>query len=113
MNTDNMSALGLTIDYGPFGFMDYFNPRMVSNHSDGEARYCYENQPSTCKYNLHRLAEILDPLIPLEWSKAQVDNNFDELYSSAYLTQMARKLGFITPATPSKDTLSDHEYQLI
>jgi serine/tyrosine/threonine adenylyltransferase len=43
MNTDNMSVLGLTIDYGPFKFMDYFDPKMVSNHSDKEGRYCYEN----------------------------------------------------------------------
>ncbi len=42
MNTDNMSILGITIDYGPFGFMEYFNPRLVSNHSDSEARYRYE-----------------------------------------------------------------------
>ena len=43
MNTDNMSILGLTIDYGPFGFMEHYNPRLVSNHSDDQARYCYEN----------------------------------------------------------------------
>jgi uncharacterized protein YdiU (UPF0061 family) len=42
MNTDNMSILGITIDYGPFAFMGYFNPRLVSNYSDNEARYRYE-----------------------------------------------------------------------
>ena len=43
MNTDNMSILGLTIDYGPFGFMEHFSKRLVSNQSDTEARYCFEN----------------------------------------------------------------------
>lgn len=42
MNTDNMSILGITIDYGPFAFMEYFNPLLVSNYSDNEARYRYE-----------------------------------------------------------------------
>lgn len=46
LNTDNMSILGLTIDYGPFGFMDHFNPDHICNHSDKEGRYSYDNQPS-------------------------------------------------------------------
>lgn len=46
LNTDNMSILGLTIDYGPFGFMDHFNPDHICNHSDKEGRYSYENQPT-------------------------------------------------------------------
>jgi uncharacterized protein YdiU (UPF0061 family) len=113
MNTDNMSILGITIDYGPFGFMEYFNPRLVSNHSDQEARYCYENQPSVCKYNLLRLSEALDPLLPLEWSSNYINSNFDELYTSSYLGMMARKLGFITEANSEKEELSDQEFGLI
>ena len=93
-----MSILGLTIDYGPYGFMEYFNPRLVSNHSDSEARYCYENQPATGKWNLLRLSEALDPLLPKHFSTNYVNNHFDELYSKTYLGTMARKLGFITPA---------------
>ena len=72
MNTDNMSMLAFTIDYGPYRFMEYFDPSMVSNFSDHEGRYCYENQPATFKYNLNRLAEALDPFLPLEWSSKQV-----------------------------------------
>jgi serine/tyrosine/threonine adenylyltransferase len=72
MNTDNMSILGLTIDYGPFQFMEYFNPRQVSNHSDTEGRYCYENQPSVCKWNMLRLAEALEPILPLEWTNSVI-----------------------------------------
>ena len=114
MNTDNMSIMGLTIDYGPFGFMEYFNPRLVSNHSDSEARYRYEEQPKTCKWNLMRLSEALDPLLPIEWSSTYVNNRFDELYSQTYLSQMALKLGFVTSATSGdKHSLDDHEFDLI
>ena len=113
MNTDNMSILGLTIDYGPYRFMEYFNKRLVSNHSDSEARYCYENQPSTCKWNLLRLSEALDPLLSKDWSHDYVSTHFDELYSRTYLGTMARKLGFITTATPEKDTLEQLEFDLI
>ena len=42
INTDNMSILGLTIDYGPFGFMEHFDPKFICNHSDNEGRYRYE-----------------------------------------------------------------------
>jgi len=113
MNTDNMSILGLTIDYGPFGFMEYYNPRLVSNHSDDQARYCYENQPSVCKWNLKRLAEALDPLLPLEESSQYIDTNYDELYSSEYLSQMGKKLGFFSDDIPSIDTLTETQFKVI
>ncbi len=74
MNTDNMSILGLTIDYGPFGFMEHYNPRLVSNHSDDQARYCYEEQPSVAKWNLRRLAGALDPILPIEESTICIEN---------------------------------------
>lgn len=45
LNTDNMSLLGLTIDYGPYGFMDFFDPKFVPNGSDSGGRYSYEKQP--------------------------------------------------------------------
>ena len=113
MNTDNMSILGLTIDYGPFGFMEHYNPRLVSNQSDQEARYCYENQPSVCKWNLMRLAEALDPLIPLEESSMYIESHYDELYTAEYLTIMGKKIGVITEMNPEKDSLSEDEFQLI
>ena len=64
LNTDNMSMLGLTIDYGPYGFMDQFDPKHICNHSDNEGRYRYEAQPEICKWNLGKLAEALDPILP-------------------------------------------------
>jgi uncharacterized protein YdiU (UPF0061 family) len=63
MNTDNMSVLGLTIDYGPFGFLDAFDPMHVCNHSDTQGRYAYARQPSVAFWNLHALAQALLPLV--------------------------------------------------
>ncbi len=63
MNTDNMSLLGLTLDYGPFGFLDGFDPGHVCNHSDHQGRYAYVRQPQVAFWNLHALAQALMPLI--------------------------------------------------
>lgn len=52
-----MSVVGVTIDYGPFGFMEHFDKKNICNHSDKDGYYCYESQPSVCKWNLLRLAE--------------------------------------------------------
>jgi uncharacterized protein YdiU (UPF0061 family) len=47
---DNLSVLGLTIDYGPFGFLDRYDPGFIPNHSDDSGRYSYRNQPGVCKW---------------------------------------------------------------
>jgi uncharacterized protein YdiU (UPF0061 family) len=70
MNTDNMSILGLTIDYGPFGFLDGFDPNHICNHSDDHGRYSWNNQPQIGYWNLRALAQALLPLIP----EAKADN---------------------------------------
>ncbi|KAL0490672.1 UPF0061 [Acrasis kona] len=59
MNTDNMSILGLTIDYGPFGFVERYDPDWVVNHSDDMGRYALSNQPAIGEWNLKRLAIAL------------------------------------------------------
>jgi uncharacterized protein YdiU (UPF0061 family) len=63
MNTDNMSILGLTLDYGPFGFMEAFNPRHICNHTDQQGRYSYANQPKIGEWNCYALGQALLPLI--------------------------------------------------
>ncbi|RZI41910.1 YdiU family protein [Herbaspirillum sp. HC18] len=63
MNTDNMSILGLTIDYGPFGFMEAFDARHICNHSDHQGRYAYLMQPQIGQWNCFALAQALLPLI--------------------------------------------------
>ncbi|XLZ73111.1 protein adenylyltransferase SelO [Massilia sp. SR12] len=63
MNTDNMSILGQTIDYGPFGFMEGFDANHICNHSDNQGRYSYANQPQIGHWNCYALAQALLPLI--------------------------------------------------
>jgi serine/tyrosine/threonine adenylyltransferase len=63
MNTDNLSILGLTIDYGPFGFLDGFDPMHICNHSDHQGRYAYARQPGVAWWNLHALAQALLPAL--------------------------------------------------
>ena len=63
MNSDNMSLLGLTIDYGPFGFLDAFDPGHICNHSDDQGHYAYARQPGVAFWNLHALAQALLPTV--------------------------------------------------
>lgn len=63
MNTDNMSILGLTIDYGPYQFLDGFDPGHICNHSDEAGRYAYNRQPNVAYWNLFCLGQALLPLI--------------------------------------------------
>lgn len=63
MNTDNMSILGLTLDYGPFGFMEAFDPNHICNHTDQQGRYSYANQPQVGHWNCYALGQALLPLI--------------------------------------------------
>ena len=63
MNTDNMSILGLTLDYGPFGFMEAFDSQHICNHTDQQGRYSYANQPDVGHWNCYKLGQALLPLI--------------------------------------------------
>lgn len=63
MNTDNMSILGLTLDYGPFGFMEGFDPQHICNHTDRQGRYSYRMQPQMAEWNCYALGQALLPLI--------------------------------------------------
>jgi uncharacterized protein YdiU (UPF0061 family) len=93
MNTDNMSILGLTLDYGPFQFLDGFNPRHVCNHSDGQGRYAYHRQPQVAFWNLHCLAQALAPLINDMEITQRVLESFKTEFAQALDKAMARKLG--------------------
>ncbi len=74
MNTDNMSILGLTLDYGPFGFMEAFNPGHICNHTDQQGRYSYANQPQVGHWNCYALGQALLPLIgEVEAAQAALD----------------------------------------
>jgi len=104
MNTDNMSMLGLTLDYGPFGFMDGFDPGHICNHSDDRGRYAYARQPAVAFWNLHALAQALLPLLPIDSEKdAEASTErllgavegYRERFASQMLSRMRAKLGLL------------------
>ena len=103
LNTDNMSLLGLTIDYGPFGFLDAYDRRHVCNHSDNGGRYAYNEQPYVTHWNLSRLVSCLLPLAP-EGELVAVLDAYPDYYQSAYLTKMRAKLG-LQEAYPEDEAL--------
>jgi serine/tyrosine/threonine adenylyltransferase len=100
MNTDNLSLLGLTIDYGPFGFLDAFDPMHVCNHSDDQGRYAYARQPSVAFWNLHALAQSLLPLMdgaPEAASEALLAalEPYKAEFAQAMVGGLRRKLGLV------------------
>ena len=95
MNTDNMSLLGLTIDYGPYGFLDDYQPDYICNHSDYQGRYAFNNQPAVALWNLQRLAQTLSPFIDVEALNAALDR-YQPALMRAYGKLMRSKLGFYT-----------------
>jgi len=93
MNTDNMSILGLTLDYGPFGFLDAYDPRHICNHSDHEGRYAYDQQPEIGLWNLACLAQTMTSFASEDELKAEL-GRYSRRYRSHYQQLMANKLGF-------------------
>ncbi|MFN7834295.1 MAG: protein adenylyltransferase SelO [Burkholderiaceae bacterium] len=95
MNTDNMSILGLTIDYGPFAFIDAFKHDYVCNHSDTQGRYAYDMQPGIADWNLHVLAHVLRPLTPADDNKVYAClSEFTNHFNRAFRQRLSAKLGF-------------------
>ena len=94
-NTDNFSILSLTIDYGPFRFMDDYNPDMVPNTSDDERRYSFRKQPDVGHYNLNKLKIALTPLLSQEQQKLieQILNGYEYIFHNEYLKLFRKKLG--------------------
>lgn len=101
MNTDNFSIIGDTIDYGPFGFMEDYDPKWICNHSDYEGRYAFQNQPSIGLWNLNCLARCFSRRL----SREQLINalqQYEPKLQSTYDQLMAAKLGL----SSSKDVES-------
>ena len=98
MNTDNMSILGLTIDYGPFQFLDGFDPRHICNHSDTAGRYAYNQQPNVAYWNLHCLAQALLPLIGEQEVAIAALASYKSVFPQAFEARMREKLGLCGPA---------------
>jgi uncharacterized protein YdiU (UPF0061 family) len=94
MNTDNMSILGLTIDYGPYGWLEDYDPSWTPNTTDAEGRrYCYGQQPNIAYWNLGRLASAIHPVLQSEdWMARGMDAYVSELQTQ-WNDTMAAKLG--------------------
>ena len=108
MNTDNMSILGLTIDYGPFGFLDGFDPGHVCNHSDTGGRYAFARQPNVAWWNLHALAHALRPLCAdPDATLPPVLDTFGDRFIDAYSDHMRAKLGLEQALEGDKELLDD------
>ncbi len=95
INTDNMSVLGLTLDYGPFGFMDGFRADHICNQTDVQGRYAWNVQPSAAHWNLYRLAGSLLGLDVPAPALRQVLEHFDARFQEAYHARMAAKFGLL------------------
>ncbi len=111
MNTDNMSILGQTFDYGPYGFLDDYQPGFICNHSDYQGRYAFDQQPRVALWNLSALAHALSPLIDreqLEKALGQYESQLNRYFSDL----MRAKLGLMTHL-PDDGTIFDEMFQLL
>ena len=106
MNTDNMSILGLTLDYGPFGFMDEYDAGFICNHSDHNGRYAFNQQPYIGLWNLSCLAQALLPLSEKEPLKAGLDT-YQSLFEQEYQTRMRAKFGLLEARVEDDELIRD------
>lgn len=106
MNTDNMSILGLTIDYGPFGFMEGYDPSYICNHSDHTGRYAFDQQPQIGLWNLACLGNALLSLIELDDAQKAMDL-FSRFYFQNYYQLMFKKLGISEFTDEDRPILTD------
>ena len=112
MNTDNMSILGLTIDYGPFQFLDTFDPGHICNHSDHSGRYAYHRQPNIGYWNLFCLGQALMPLLASEEEALGALEPYRQQFPAELQRRMNAKLG-LHHTEASDHTLSEALLQLM
>ena len=92
MNTDNMSILGETFDYGPYGFMEDYLPTYVCNHSDHQGRYAFKNQPYIGLWNCSALGHALSSLISEE-AQGEILQTYEEIFQNTLAKLFREKLG--------------------
>ncbi len=106
MNTDNMSILGLTIDYGPYGWLEDYDPNWTPNTTDaGSRRYCFGNQPQIALWNLAQLANAIYPLIEQVEPLQQALDVYNQRFQQGWQAMMAQKLGLNTFEPDTDDKL--------
>src|SRR5919205_1122956 len=105
MNTDNMSILGVTIDYGPYGWLEGYDPLWTPNTTDAQGRrYSYGNQPGIAQWNLARLAEALLPIVEREKLEEGL-NLYADTFNEGWRRALAQKLG-LGAEEPGDDELA-------
>jgi serine/tyrosine/threonine adenylyltransferase len=113
VNTDNMSVLGLTIDYGPYGWLEGYDPMWTPNTTDAEGRrYCYGNQPQIGLWNLARFAEALLPIVPREDLEAGLEV-YGNTYQASFSRALAQKLGLSAFDQDGDQTLLTELFQVL
>ncbi|RZJ02217.1 MAG: YdiU family protein, partial [Haliea sp.] len=112
MNTDNMSILGLTIDYGPFQFLDAFDPGNICNHSDTQGRYAYNKQPNIAYWNLFCLGQALLPLMDSQEQALAALESYKTVFPQALEARMRAKLG-LADARPEDKALIEGIFKLL
>ena len=112
LNTDNMSITGESFDYGPYAFIDTYNPQFTAAYFDYGGRYSYGNQPFICKLNL----EMLQTPLAMVMSSTDLESGlaqFDDCYQSTYEQLMMQRLGFDGLFTPIAQDLLASTIQLL
>lgn len=107
MNTDNMSILGLTLDYGPYGFMDDYDAGFICNHSDYNGRYAFNQQPYIGLWNLSCLAQALLPLAEKAALKAGLETYYPQ-FEKEYLKRMRVKFGLVDERAEDDELIRDY-----
>ncbi|GAC1591950.1 MAG: YdiU family protein [Candidatus Velthaea sp.] len=102
MNTDNFSIVGLTLDYGPFGFLDAYDPGFICNHTDAGGRYAFDQQPTIGLWNCYALANTLLSIVPKEQLEATL-GTYETTYRAAFIDRMRAKLGLLEPRETDVD----------
>ncbi len=114
MNTDNMSILGLTIDYGPYGWLEDYDPNWTPNTTDANGRrYRYGNQPQVALWNLVQLANALYPLIKESSPLENALKSYQDTYDQHNQSMLASKLGLKEFVTKTDGKLTEDLFQLL
>ncbi len=110
MNTDNMSIHGITIDYGPYGWLEDYNPNWTPNTTDAsQHRYAFGNQPQMALWNLYQLANALYPLINETEDLEVLLQSYETLYEQDFIAMMRKKMGLLTAIESDQELI----YQLL
>ena len=106
MNTDNFSILGLTMDYGPFGFLDDFDPGHICNHTDQSGFYAYDQQPRIGHFNLQALGQALSPLMTPDQATGAI-GDYEPALATHFLDLLGAKHGFRIQSPTDEEIFRD------